>query len=228
MESLHQSPHVIIEAITHHTPPGEWSDAMATRVRRQFQRTLAARLRAVDNYSPHHRMRHKLARWWLPSVPRPTTDRILARLQRLGKLVPPRVVAAVLGSLWNKWPTARRLQGRAPCLMRCSSTAQDSLEHYACCPIVQGAAHRHLSLPASQWPNALLEFLLCSPGILEATDTHLTKRALLLYAAYSVTNTLRNMAGDMPREEIPRMLQQALWEGARGHRPAERVLMSLQ
>ena len=197
------------------------------RIRVEFQKTLARELRNSEHYDAHHRMRHKLQRWHLPLIPRPTADRILARLQQLRRLVAPRVSAAVLSTIWNRWPTARRLQRVAPCVFRCSHTAQDSIEHYACCPVVHAAALRDLRLAPCQWPHALPTFLLCARGEGHSSPSNLTRRALLLYACYRATNHLRHNPQPALIADASQLLRHMIWAGVKGHEASERVIDGL-
>eukprot|EP00959_Pyramimonas_sp_CCMP1952_P188673 3946033-Pyramimonas_sp.AAC.1 len=71
-------------------------------------------------------------------------------LQHLAPLVPPRVWASVLRTLWNGWVTARRWPGGpmagSSCIFGCRH-ARDSIEHYASCDAVADFARRRLGIP---------------------------------------------------------------------------------
>ena len=135
------------EAQRPHTPP------QAARVRQQFQSTLSLMLRRKEPYDEEHRMRHKFQRWNLTVLPRLAATRALNRLNYLDKHAPPRVGAAALSTLWNRWTTARRFQFFSPCCLGCSDTAADSIEHYAHCPLVRRAAKTELRLQLREWPR---------------------------------------------------------------------------
>ena len=117
-------------------------------------------LRKKEPYDEEHRMRHKLQRWNLMVLPRWAATRALDRLNYLHKHAPPRVSAAALSTLWNRWTTARRFQFFSPCCLGCSDTAADSIEHYAHCPLVRRAAETELRLQLREWPHALGDFML--------------------------------------------------------------------
>ena len=109
---------------------------------KQLQRRTYNKLLAHNAPHPTTRARHKFERWQLHKThlhppPEGTTGRHLlpawqarravASLQLLRSLVPPRVCAAVLSTLWNRWCThARYQQKNAPtniCLFKCRDTA---------------------------------------------------------------------------------------------------------
>ena len=126
-----------------------WTQPVLRRIRNRFQSVFTAKLKEAAGYNAEERMRQKLRRWNLPGRPQVITARATRRIQLLPRLVPPRVAAAVISTIWNRWATARRLQIEGPdnkCVLGCSPTAEDSLEHYACCPLIRQAARRHLRL----------------------------------------------------------------------------------
>ena len=130
--------------------PRPWTKPVADRVRRSFQRTAYHRILRTTAPDPEERMRRKLARWQLEGPAGVITRRVLANLRRLKALVAPRVSAACLSTLWNRWTTARRFQQRAAacnrCVLGCGGTAEDSIEHYARCATMRAAARGMLRL----------------------------------------------------------------------------------
>ena len=108
---------------------------------------------------------------------------------------------------------------------RLLSRGGDSLEHYACCPLIPQAARRHLRLNLREWPYALTDFLMVQgpPTTRHPDDEHITRHSLLLYAAYRVTNAARHRR-PASRAEVAGMLQQAIGEGTRDHPRAAGVL----
>ena len=117
--------------------PRPWTDATAARVRRRFQGAVRDALHTQVFQRPHHRVREKFDRWQLDGLPRVVADRFLDRLVRLKRLFPPRVIAAVFSTAWNRWCTERRFQRRnGPhnrCVLGCGGDAEDSIEHYSRC-----------------------------------------------------------------------------------------------
>jgi len=202
-----------------------WNQATHRRIRHQFQSSLAEALRQEAGYNPQNRMRQKLRRWQMPGLPRIISDRANRRLVKLRDLAPPRVCAAMLSTLWNRWTTKRRFQQRGRCVLLCSETASDCIEHYANCPVVRRSALRHLNLRLRPWPHALVDFMGLSgpPTANHPSDAALARTALLVYATYIVTNAARHKSpADMT--EAMDMMKQAIWEGARGHEKCTRSL----
>jgi len=140
-----------------------WPQTVLRRIRSKFQSALTKRMRELTQYDAQGRMREKLRRWDLPVWRRYAAARATRRLQSLPRLVPPRVAAAVLGTVWNEWAAARRLQIEGPanrCVLGYRPAADDSLEHYTGCPLVRQAAFRHLRITLRGWPHALSDFLM--------------------------------------------------------------------
>ena len=173
-----------------------FNPALQARVRRQLQSTIATLLRAREPYNAEHRMRHKLARWRLPLLPRISATRALDRLSLLSRCAPPRIRAAVLSTMWNRWVTARRFQHSAICCLGCCVDAQDSIEHYSCCPVIRRVAASELRLALRPWPQAMGDFLLLTHPECQdhavSPDRITLRMAILVTAAYHVTNSARN------------------------------------
>ena len=207
-----------------------FSPAVRARVRRQFQSATTTLLRSREPYNAEHRMRHKLARWRLPLLSRISATRALARLSLLGRCAPPRIRAAVLSTMWNRWVTARRFQRSNTCCLGCSVDAHDSIEHYSCCPVIRRVADSDLRLVMRPWPQAMGDFLLLThPECRDHTvsPARITLRmAFLVTAAYHVTNSARN---NLPRNdaEAVSMLRQSLWEAVRNHPGTEQELHTI-
>jgi hypothetical protein len=219
------SPASIMQSIAGNAPR-PWTQAVLRRIRSKFQGVLATKLRQRETYNPQTRMRCKLERWRLPGPPRVVADRVLRRLDTLRDKVHPRVSAAVLSTLWNRWTTRRRFQQcGGSCVLRCSYSAQDSIEHYARWPVIREAARTHLRLTLRHWPFGLADFLLSSgpPHGCAISDQELVRWALLVFAAYTTTNAARHRIPASAQESAD-MMQQAIWEGAANHPYAQQVL----
>ena len=112
----------------------------------------------------------------------------MALFQRLSKLVAPRVLSAVVHTLWNGWCTKRRFQvEHSDCIFRCSAdNGEDSIEHYAQCPSLSV----FLEVLAGDGPPVSMdEFLLLTHDHWE--DESLKDRALGLGAIYMAHNHAR-------------------------------------
>ena len=77
-----------------------------------------------------------MGRWLGPRIHRQVAERVHRTLTGLRSSVPPRVMAALLRTLWNGWCTARRFQQRAACPF-CLAEASDELEHMPFCRTVR-------------------------------------------------------------------------------------------
>ncbi|CAK0837112.1 unnamed protein product, partial [Prorocentrum cordatum] len=102
---------------------------------RRFQAAARGPIEQTQRTPPRIRIRHKLDQWALPGTPRIIAERFELTLQRLRRLVTPRVVAAVFSTGWNRWCTARRFKNTMGihnfCQLGCGGQAQDSVEHYS-------------------------------------------------------------------------------------------------
>ena len=66
--------------------------------------------------------------------------------------------------------------------------AEDSIEHYAFCPVVQSVAVKYMGLQ-EHVPLGLRRFMLCDPRVKDPET--LASTAVVIYAAYCATNQLR-------------------------------------
>ena len=112
------------------------------------------------------------------------------QLQIIRKVVPPRVSAAVMSTLLNRWTTTRRMRKvtlRARCcLLGCSRHAADSLEHYLGCPLAREWLARRLRLDPADLK--LESWLLAVPK----ETTTLIRLAVGTYVLYRATNHLKH------------------------------------
>ena len=74
------------------------------------------------------------------------------------------------------------------CLLQCSITAEDSIEHYCRCPVVKQAMTKVLRLDPYYYAN-IHTLMLVNTHVNTIED--LTTIALLTYGIYTTTNTLR-------------------------------------
>ena len=219
---------------------GAGRSGQADAFKRQFQRLAYRRLLMSNAPCPVSRVRSKLERFRLTEpahhptlhltirqlTPEWMGRRSLANLFLLKALVPPRVISAAFSTIWNRWVTHRRFQKRDEagnrCVLGCSASAEDSIEHYCRCPRTTELASRVLRLPGALHSN-LYTFTLCNPHAKTIED--LTMQALLVYAVYSATNRFRNTGLPHPTIAYDALAQFAR-EGARGHSQASRTLDS--
>ena len=154
------------------------------------------------------RFRHKLARWSLPIPVGRLARRAPNIFERLSRLAPPRVVAAVWRTQWNGWCTARRFQNVGRCCLGCSCSARDCIEHYALCPLVARLKCRFLGLR-----DVSLESFLCLGS---AGDKELSLAALATYAVFRATNHFRGKPAP-DSQKCADALEHWCKIGAKGH-----------
>jgi hypothetical protein len=190
---------------------------MEARLRRGTQRWFAKEIQSRIRYSAHSRMQQRIRRWGLPGLPHRTSARILRQLVKLRKLCQPRIVAAALSTIWNRWTTERRMTHggghHRGCLLGCSPTAADSIEHYFQCRFVR--EWRDKRLPPIVRSHGLQEALLATP----MNDVQLKNQGLLTYVVYRTTNDLRHQTGlphPPPRDFVVQYMNQMVHEGLRG------------
>jgi exonuclease III len=203
--------------------PRPHTKAQSKRLQQGVQRAARASLGRVLRVDPEARLRKKLERWRLPLFPRIRAMRAARVMGRLRSLVPPRVLAAVLRTWFNGWCTLRRFQGRGDCLFGCPC-GEDSIDHYMGCSRLHSYGQARLRLPrVGSIGDQGLSFML-----LEATssvsDATLTRRALLVAAAYRLHCRHRRSGGLGEEGLLWRALDQAIKESSLGHRKAMRQL----
>ena len=69
--------------------------------------------------------------------------------------MPPRVIAAVWSTLWNRWHTHRRHGERGAatdfCQFGCGQHNPDDIEHYVCCRVAKRVGRNYLALREGDW-----------------------------------------------------------------------------
>merc|ERR1712194_537656 len=105
-------------------------------------------------------------------------------LKNLGRLVPPRVVAAVWKTMWNVWTTQRRFGViRHRCLLGCDRPGnEDGIEHYSRCTITRTLGAKFVGLPVTHHSCWLGNFAVLGVNRGACNDTALAKRAAVVYA----------------------------------------------
>ena len=92
-------------------------------------------------YNLELRIRGKMKRWKLDGPEATVAARIARNCNTIGRTCRPCVVGMVFRTLYNGWPTTWRMRtmpGAAcvrSCVLGCSSTAVDKIEHYLVCPV---------------------------------------------------------------------------------------------
>ena len=200
--------------------PGRNAAKDRAKLRAGFQREAArANLQAyLETWE--YRIDHKLVRWELQGNRHRHRNLLINNLQRLGKLVPPRVAAASWGLVWNRWCTARRFQGEAPCMLGCGR-GKDSIEHYMGCRVGREAGGRMLRLGGNYARRKQ-----CLLGVIKFDDdSEQTCWAVLAYGLYMTTNARRaSRMQARPLEEAVQEVMQHCRQAVEGDPRAKRCL----
>ena len=168
-------------------------------------------------------MDHKLLRWHLPGNRHHFRRHLIANLERLGKIVAPRVASAMWGLVWNRWCTRRRFQSKGPCILGCGN-GEDSIEHYIGCAVGREVGSRYFNLHGD-YAHRKLSLL----GARKYTnETEQACWAILAYGIYMTTNARRHhpiVASQ--REVIVEQVIQHCRQASEGHSPTCRLLRTL-
>ena len=185
-----------------------------------LQNNLSKQLLDAATFNANHeqRLRHKLERWRLECPIGVATRRLLRRLSRLQALVTPRVQAAVFKTIWNGWCTKARFQDVGACVLACSSSASDRIEHYASCPHQKNLIVDWFGLPERFL--SLSYFLLVADNM---TDDDISLLAMSVYAMFRATHHYRHSVS-FSSSQVRDFLQQACHDCTAGHSKSRRVL----
>lgn len=197
-------------------PVGPLSPAEERRFKRGTQGWFGKKLLAQTQYDPIQRLRNRTERWRLRGLPGRTSRRIHRNLARLRHLAPPRVRSAVISTIFNRWATSRRMQSAGgcarSCVLRCSPSAADSIEHYVRCRAMRDWMATRLRL---QDASRELDWWVLAT---EHTDTDLRMVAVATYVLYRTVNHLRHQTrldGDDHSAYTRKFMDQMLYEACR-------------
>ena len=165
-----------------------------------------------------------MARWNLSGIPRITANRWGRAMDTLKKLVPPRISASVLRTIWNGWSTSRRFQAHSRCVFRCSDSASDSLEHYALCPLVHEFGRKCLNIGTAADCNDRGHFLMLCLNQRNLDKATLARRAIWIYAVYRAF--LLYQRNYEEGDDVVETMKQFTRLGVRGHRRATSIYCS--
>ena len=113
------------------------------------------------------------------------------------------------------------MQGRTwtnPCVLHCTASAEDRIEHYCRCPHVLRFAQAMLNIAPADC--TLARFLLVESTM---TEAQLTLFAVLVYSVFCTTNTLRDHEETGP-DVIFDMLEEHAKQAVKGHKKSCSVL----
>ena len=107
------------------------------------------------------------------------------------------------------------------CMLGCKGGAEDSIEHYPQCPVVQQAIRSQLRVCV---PNGrAMSFWMMNECPEHDHEEFLTAYALIIYASYNATNTYRKN-GIRDSERALDCVKQFVIQGVRGHEKATQFL----
>ena len=188
-------------------------------VKAQFQK-VATRMN-MEHFQQNWeaRVERKLARWQLDWNRRRWRDAFVVNMAVIGKLVAPRVAAAVWGMAWNRWCTMRRFQRRSHCQLGCEGH-EDSIEHYMGCRVARKIGWTMLRLPErGDYDERKRNLIGAAKGeVVEQTCWY-----LLAYAILKPTNGRRNSG---KRGGEAEKLRQDIPNAVGGHRKSGGVVRS--
>ena len=113
------------------------------------------------------------------------------------------------------------MEGRTwtkPCVLNCSASAEDRIEHYCRCPHILRFAHTILFIAPEDC--TLARFLLAESNL---SDKQLTLFAVLVYSVFRTTNALRNLVDVRPNVVFD-MLEEHAKNAVKGHSKSASVL----
>ena len=160
-----------------------------------------------------------MRRWQLATPLGTLSRRLPARLLTLRGTTTPRVQAAVFRTMWNGWTTAARFQRTACCVLACSHTAEDRIEHYCKCPFFVNLVTAWLGLPDRL--ASLAGFLLSADGM---SNKELALMAVAVYAMHRATAYFRRAASVPLPDQVRDFLQTTCQNAVRGHRSSSLLL----
>ena len=181
-------------------------------------------------------MRRRLDRWKVEILPGHRCDMFVRNSRCLGKLVPPRVMAATLRAATNGWITARRMQKAGVCVLACTG-AEDSIEHYAHCKLFHQLCLQQLRIqpeePCDRIPALIgLRYsadILPQNFIGDDSDREkaaITARAVAVYSLYRCHNAVRH--GLRHGVDAQQAFAYCTQEAVRDHEGAKRTLRNIR
>ena len=182
--------------------------------RRQWQRACYQALRPDRTEAAYRHLRRRLDSWAVSVLPGRRAHRAVEVLRDLSTHATPRIFAATLRTLCRGWTTRRR---SAACLLQCGR-GEDSIEHYANCPVFCRFTCQKLRLPQAAPPDRLL----CLSGLAQSTPRDRQVWAIARYALYTAVCMLRH--GHTAHGRLEDLLLQRAQEGVRGHPQGMQIL----
>ena len=149
----------------------------------------------IAPYNLEFRVREKIQRWRLEGPEATVADRIIRNCMTAGTKCRPCVAGTFFRTLWNGWPTSRRMRtasnatGVCSCLFGCTR-ARDELEHYLVCPVPWRILPHFPGVELNARRKTLQSMLLAEKGL----DIH--EIAAIAVGVYAIARTLHTVRRD--------------------------------
>ena len=177
-------------------------DVIEKTFRKNYQKGFTKALNDKLCYNPEAYMRNRLDRYEFNIFPRFAAMEAMKALDQLSSTAQPKVRAAVLGTLWNRWMTQDKMGNgknakalhfkRNKRYMLGCGYGNDSLDHYAVCCKVSDAGRSWLGLrKVEDMVDRRSRFFLVDRNLKTEAGQALLRGASLIYAMYSTHNFYR-------------------------------------
>ena len=205
-------------------PVGPLSPGNLKRAKKGLQAWLYGRLLRRDFFDTEDRLRRRTARWKLAGIPRHAATRQARNLGRLRRAVPPRIQAAMLSTLFNRWTTDTRMRtlragATNRCLMGCDCPRSDNIEHYVRCKHFHQWLRKRLAItPPST--DSLDEWMLATA----LSKLRLQQLSVGIFCAYRLINHLRHTTRTTDTTYHHKFMNQVYVEALRDAKPLRKAL----
>jgi len=199
--------------------PGVDPRAEEAKLRTKLQGLVAAANLQKSLSCWQSRVEWKITRWRIPGNRHRHGRKVVEHLAALGRLVAPRVAAAVWGLVWNRWCTARRFQTHTQCALGCGH-GDDSIEHYVCCRVTRAVGRTFLRIQASTEDRC--GKMMGWAGYHDEDERRCW--AILTYGVYVATNSARRRPPHIQAER-EQELSQHCRQASEGHGPTMRCIL---
>ena len=162
----------------------------------QLQMVARREIQNMTNlYNEEFWVRKKMRRWKLEGPDAQVACRILRNCRVVGQSCRPCVLGMFFRTVWNGWPTIRRMRSAhgakqlQSCVLGCSGDAQDAIEHYLVCPVAWRTLQTYRGIELSPTRRSLQAMLLADRGL---EQNEVCRIAVSVYALARTVQGLRN------------------------------------
>ena len=164
--------------------------------------------KATMSYNAEFRVRSKMQRWRFEGPEARVACWILQNCATVGRHCRPCVTSTYFRTLWNGWPTSRRMRnlpgstGVLACQMGCES-GKDEIEHYLICPVAWKTLQSHRGIELATSRRSIQSMLLAR------RDLSLHEIKAIATSVYAISRTVQTLRGlDGAAEPILRLFLQ--------------------